>query len=563
MLIDKDYNGIQLLNNMSHNERGNPHPQYQTDKIYLSKVNTSNSVNFVKLFDKNFQCKPNTFSKKDRQFNRLMYSAYMYTMTNDDFIQNFVKLDFYAIARYDYTFALDANLTSYTGNTFKAIIVYKDITEEGKSNDYKQFNVKVYIRLKRSNERLRIKQSIYDTINNYDVPYHLECSYNGSNLKEKLDTLYSDLNTRSLLTPTQVEEEIKGYSRIDKGNNELAVFKDRKIKASFSIAEWWTYTASDSSKDAVKLICASHERITKDLELFKKIGVDGLSLCAYATYGIDKLDTSITTNHWYMVQKIDDVLYICSECNRLGLKIAHLKFMFYGLTNYTSTTAAFLIKHMDTFQPFWKDIINNYCKAIKEAGYNIDVVTVLNELSPIYNNEKYNDFVIELLNIPKKYNYKRSISCANMGEIIMFNNEIKDNLDIFCSNVYPSGSYNGQNTILEEQIQCWDRMIILAKALKEDYPNKLLYISETGCRDTWEALARPGDYDLTPDNGYTRSYGEVSAIFLKSLFESEMMQYVSDITYWYFDSLYNTTTRKIFEPIKKLFNKYLGVNYYE
>ena len=563
MLIDKDYNGIQLLNNMSHNERGNPHPQYQTDKIYLSKTNTESDARFVKLFDKNFQCKPNNFSKKDRQFNRLMYSAYIYTMTNDDSIQNFVKLDFYAIARHDYTFAIDANLTSYTGNTFKAIIVYKDITEEGKSNDYKQFNVKVYIRLKRPNERLRIKQSIYDTINNYDVPYHLECSYNGSNLKEKLDALYSGLSTRALLTPTQVEEEIKGYSRIDKGNSELAFPLKRKVNASFSIAEWWTYTASDNSNDSVKLVCASHERITQDLELFKKMGVDGLSLCVYGTYGIDKLDTSITTNHWYMVQKIDDVIYICSECKRLGLNIAHLKFMFYGLINYASTTAGFLIKHMDTFQPFWKEAINNYCKAIKEAGYNVDVVTVLNELLPIYNDEKYKDFVIELLNIPKKYNYKRSISCASIWEITALNNEIRDNLDIFCSNMYPSGSYNGSNSTLEEQIQCWDRIIIFAKVLKEDYPNKQIYITETGCRDTWEALARPGDYNLTPNNGYTKSYGESSVLFLKGLFESEMMQYVSDITYWYFDSLYDTNTRNIFDNVKKFFNEYLGVSYYE
>ena len=145
----------------------------------------------------------------------------------------------------------------------------------------------------------------------------------------------------------------------------------------------------------------------------------------------------------------------------------------------------------------------------------------------------------------------------------MLNNEIRDNLDIFCSNMYPKGSYNGSNSTLEEQIQCWDRMIILTKALKEDYPNKQIYITETGCRDTWEALARPGDYDLTPDNGYTRSYGESSVLLLKGLFESEMMQYVSDITYWYFDSLYDTNTREIFDSVKKFFNEYLGVNYYE
>ena len=285
-------------------------------------------------------------------------------------------------------------------------------------------------------------------------------------------------------TSGQIEE--KYTTRLSEAEKDIVLLKnsERKIKSSFSISEWWTYTASDSSKDAVKLICASHERITKDLELFKKIGVDGLSLCVYGTYGIDKLDTSITTNHWYMVQKIDDVIYICSECKRLGLKVTHLKFMFYGLTNYASTTAGFLIKHMDTFQPFWKETINNYCKAIKEAGYNVDVVTVLNEVPDIYNANTYKDLVLELLNIPKKYNYKASISCTNLGEIITMDTDIKNNLDIFCCNMYPKGSCNGSNSTLEEQIQCWNRMIILAKALKEDYPNKQLYMTETGCRDT-------------------------------------------------------------------------------
>lgn len=415
-----------------------------------------------------------------------------------------------------------------------------------------------YLIVETANGTKKIKKEVLmsDILNKMAL-YDFFQEKSDQNLNTKSKVITQAINN---LNEVVIDQNTTIDNIINNNNNSKA---ERKLKASFSVAEWWTYTAKDSSKDAVKLICASHERITQDLELFKKIGVDGLSLCVYGTYGIDKLDTSITTNHWYMVQKIDDVLYICSECERLGLKVTHLKFMFYGLTNYASTTAAFLIKHMDTFKPFWKDIINNYCKAIKEAGYNVDVVTVLNELSPIYNNEKYNDFVIELLNIPKKYNYKRSISCANIGEIIMLNNEVKDSLDIFCSNVYPFGSYNGKNTTLEEQIQCWDRAIILAKALKEDYPNKLLYISETGCRDTWEALARPGHYDLTPDNGYTRSYGGVSAIFLKSLFESEMMQYVSDITYWYFDSLYNTSTREIFEPIKELFNEYLGVIYDE
>lgn len=376
-------------------------------------------------------------------------------------------------------------------------------------------------------------------------------------LVEVLDTIKMDEYVDIFMD--SVKESVKELgSEINKINKQL----NRKLKATLSIAEWWTYTASDSSEDAVKLVCASHERITQDLELFKKIGVDGLSLCVYGTYGADKLDTSITTNHWYMVQKIDDVLYICSECERLGLKVTHLKFMFYGLTNYGVSNTSFIKSHLDTFKPFWKEAINNYCKAIKEAGYNVDVVTILNEVPDIYNANSYKDLVLELLNIPKTYNYKASISCTNLGEIIIMNTDITSKLDVLCCNMYPKGSYNGAQATLEEQIQCWDRMIILSKALKEDYPEKQLFITETGCRDTWEALAQPGNYDID-DSKYTKSYGKSTVLFLKGLFESEMMNYASNITYWYFDSLYNTNTREVFPVIKEFLNEYLGVVYNE
>lgn len=346
-------------------------------------------------------------------------------------------------------------------------------------------------------------------------------------------------------TSGNIEE--KYTDRLNKIDKRLT----RKLKATFNLAEWWVMGSNVDS-----YLPRDNAYITKDLELFKSMGVDGISLCVYGAYGKDK-SVSSATDSWYMIHKLDTVKHACSECKRLGLNIEHLKFMLHD-----STTKANVIKKIDTFKPFWKNIIDTYCSALFEEGYKLSVVTCFNELATIYSSTTYKDFVLEVLEIPKKYEYKASISCLNIGEIIVMDKDITDKLDVFCSNIYPKGSYNGASATVEEQVQCWDRQVTLVKALKEEYPSKEIYITETGLRDTWEALANPGDYNLT-GTGYTTTYGEVSALFLRGLFESEMMNHVASVTYWYFDSLFGATTRKMFEPIKKLFTEYMGVVYDE
>lgn len=235
MIIDQEINGAKILTNMSHNSKGNPHPQYQVDRTYSTKNNVS-GTNYIKIFDGNFQSVPNNFSIRNREYNRLLYSAYIYSMSNDD-VQTVTRLTFFAIAKYDGNFAVDVRANNIIGSTFKGIVAYKDISEEGVTTGYKSYNLKVYVRLTRPNERVAIKQELYDVCNNYEVPFHLECSKNGTNWAEKLDALYKDLGARNLLTETELNAEIEGYAKIERDSSKMTFEYDYEKKGIYLLAK--------------------------------------------------------------------------------------------------------------------------------------------------------------------------------------------------------------------------------------------------------------------------------------------------------------------------------------
>ena len=224
MIIDQETNGVKVLTDMSHGARGNPHPQYQNNKTYKTKANIS-GTNYVKIFDGDFQSKPNNFPVRNRQYNRLLYSAYIYSMSNDD-LQTVTRLTFFAITKYNGEFAVDVQADNILGNTFKVVVAYKDVSEGGVAVGNKAYNLKVYIRLTRSNERATIRQEMYDVCSNYEVPFHLECSYSGANWNEKLNALYKDLGTRELLTETELNAEIQDYTTLERDTSNMSLSYD-------------------------------------------------------------------------------------------------------------------------------------------------------------------------------------------------------------------------------------------------------------------------------------------------------------------------------------------------
>ena len=330
----------------------------------------------------------------------------------------------------------------------------------------------------------------------------------------------------------------------------------RKLKPRMGIAEWWTF---GDSRDNLR--CSNNNEITLDLETFKGMGIEELSLCVHCSYGID-ITSSSSTAGWYWIQKPASVLHACSECKRLGIRLGSLKFMMYGNTTIDPLNLkSHALNNFASFSTFWQTGINEFCNAVKTAGYTFDIVTVFNEFNSLYGNIDYKDFVIETIKIPQTYGYATGISATNVEEYFKIDSDIMNQMDIIAFNAYPYGSVKRSEATLEDQIQCWDNIVCNVKWAREKYPNKKMYMTETGGQDYWEMLGNPSKWSYNDDSTCHKSYGEAPALYLKGLFESEVINYIENVTYWYYNALYNTISREPYEPIKELFREYLGTSY--
>lgn len=317
----------------------------------------------------------------------------------------------------------------------------------------------------------------------------------------------------------------------------------RKFKPKFGIAQWWIKKDSTSNK----WISKTNEEIEADIKMFSEIGVEEMSINIFCSY--DK-----TEKEWYMIHSGAVALNSYNYCINYGIRPSTLKFMVYDMTKTEISET-----YIGSFKTFMTTKVRSFCSYLKSKGCEFDAVTVLNELPQLYTNTNHATFVSELLDIPKEFNYKASLSLTSVLEYEKIQNEIIDKIDIFCFNCYPTISYNGSETTIEESTRAWDRWVLIYKSIKQKHPDKEIIITEIGCQDRWESLVNPGDSTIntkytTPTNGLA------AEIFLRGLFESEMKNLVKSITYWYYDSLYDYKNNTKYNNISLLFSEYIKGN---
>lgn len=203
-------NDIESFNKYNHADRGNPHPQYNAQKLYYTKHNPSNAVRYAKFFDANFQQNVNNFDLKDRQFNRLIMSAYVYSMDNEN-NQNMNMLNMYAIVMSNGELLLEVdgrNLLGIPRNEF--IVAYKDVTsDDGK----KQYNVRIYAKLQYAYERVKIQPLIFDPVSNYNTPFNLAAAKSGVNTYERCVAMFGNIQNNTLIELADMEAELDGYTQ--------------------------------------------------------------------------------------------------------------------------------------------------------------------------------------------------------------------------------------------------------------------------------------------------------------------------------------------------------------
>lgn len=362
-----------------------------------------------------------------------------------------------------------------------------------------------------------VRGAIHDAIKEcYD---EASVNHDNANMEVKMARgTHNTLNDRLDKTEQKLDETNAQMSENEKKISER-FFQTRKFKPNFGVAPWW----NDDQSEA---------KIKSDVENFKKYGCEFVDIIVYVKY-----DQSMG---FYTIHNLESQLFAYEKIIENGMKVNKIKF------HQPTIRANDAYAHWDEYTVFMKNEVEKWAKAFEGKG--VEYFTVLNEWKALFNDKSKESFVVELINIPKKYGFKCGISNSWIDEAIKLSSNIKDSVDFFCCNVYPRVSYNKQNTTLEESVESWEFYETQLKYLKSF--GKPILISETGTPDKWECLSDPTDYTL--DVNGTPANGKASEIVLYGIFNSKIQEYVDCVTWWYFKSLWN-------DRCKKMIHEYLGM----
>lgn len=199
------------FNKYNHNERANPHPQYNAQQLYYTKYNPGNKERWVCIFQNTFQQKVGRLPVEERCFNRLIFSAYFYSMDNEN-KQGMCMFNFYAMVIGGSQLLIEADGRHLMGSpdystNFK--ICYKTIKNE---NNNKQYDVRIYAKLQYAYERIKFQPLIFDPVSNYNTPFHMESAKSGVNTYERLQAQFNSIPNNDLLLPEDLAIELEGYA---------------------------------------------------------------------------------------------------------------------------------------------------------------------------------------------------------------------------------------------------------------------------------------------------------------------------------------------------------------
>lgn len=295
----------------------------------------------------------------------------------------------------------------------------------------------------------------------------------------------------------------------------------KKFKPLFGVAPWFRRESGDITE----------KEIDEQIENFKKYGAKSICLCCHIKHDNGEFVT---------VEKLDDVFMAYTKILSQGLKVTTLKFM----DQYSIPDIAG--ENIERYKQAILGIMSTWCDKFKDT--TITKVTCINESENFYLDKKYEQVVLDIISMPKNMGFEVGLSTVDIRSSIELSLPIKDKVDFFACNVYPAMSYNMQNARLDECLSAWSYHELGLKTLKTF--GKPIILTETGCQDRWEALSRPSNWTFI--NGGTPSKGEAPVLFLKSLFESNIGEYVDEVYYWYYDAIW-------FDKCRDIINEYTGV----
>jgi hypothetical protein len=163
-----------------------------------------------------------------------------------------------------------------------------------------------------------------------------------------------------------------------------------------------------------------------------------------------------------------------------------------------------------------------------------EYVEIMNEDYVAYTNASYASNIASLLGQIKALGYKVSIPIRTVYELYTLNSTIINACDVLSVNLYPIYSIHYKDTTVE-QCQCaFDQYSHYFRYLKNVY-GKDIIISEVGCCSSWDAIENPATFFTTNPSGLP------PYLVLKSLFNSNLINYVKEVWLWYYVDMYNST----------------------
>lgn len=240
MLLGDNSKGIQSLTEINHNDKGDPHPQYDRFLIYTSpNSGSSTSDLYFKVFNINVQQTPNNMSNSWEQYaGGLILSFDYYSAYTSKRPYDTGRVDIIAVFDGSGGFApfLCAKSSITNGTNIDFYLYYKQNTNNTTTTEY---NLKLYAKVSNNYMNLSIIPRILNTClpngNYYNKFYLTICTNN----KERLDALFSDFVANNAISETELSTDITSYSTVGNcGTNNVP-----------SVAV--TYTGEDSTTISV------------------------------------------------------------------------------------------------------------------------------------------------------------------------------------------------------------------------------------------------------------------------------------------------------------------------
>lgn len=203
------------------------------------------------------------------------------------------------------------------------------------------------------------------------------------------------------------------------------------------------------------------------------------------------------------------------------------------------------------FIPIYEKLVEQIVRYVHDNISNlikVENVTYLNEtwfynrtwkleenwVEDKYTQSKYHAFWDNLKTIVNKYGYKNSVCFAGVKGYITASSYLLNTLDFIGINTYPSLSQSFEKTTIEQCIESWKCHDIYnqIKEIRNSFPNKPIFITETGCQDWWASLIRTESYNM--DIKYrVPSHGITTYLMMKSFFE--VFNDLIDEVWWWFE----------------------------